>query len=125
MSQMSDEREIIVCLDFDGVINDYPGWQDEGYTVIFGEPIKGTAEAVAELMKKYRVIVNSARCRSQSGTQAIKKYLKKYNIVVDAVVRRKPRADIYLDDRGVRFEGRWKNSLKAIDTLAEKEMETR
>ncbi len=41
----------VVCLDFDGVINLYPGWENEGYAKILGEPVEGSKESIKDLRK--------------------------------------------------------------------------
>ena len=104
----------IICFDFDGVINDYKGWRDEGYNVILDEPVEGARKAIKKLRKKYIVLVNSTRCWRRGGRKAVAKWLEKHNIKVDAVTTGKPRADIYVDDRAINFDGSWAKLNKKI-----------
>ncbi|MEM6474147.1 MAG: hypothetical protein AAF802_31710 [Planctomycetota bacterium] len=105
-----------VCLDFDGVIHSYRSpWC--GAEIIPDPPIHGSREAIAELRQRYRVVVHSARCATEEGTQAVRAYLATHGIQVDDVCRFKPPASIYVDDRGLRFEGDWQETRRAIDAF--------
>jgi len=98
----------VVCLDFDGVINLYPGWENEGYAKILGEPVEGAKESIKDLRNRgSMVLVHSTRCGYSGGTVAITEYLNMYNIRVDGVCSNKPPADVYVDDKGVTFMGKW------------------
>ena len=103
-----------ICLDFDGVIHSYrSGWC--GAEVIPDAPIHGTQEAIARLRKRYRVVVHSARCATETGFEAVKAWLLKHRLEVDEVCRYKPPAAIYVDDRAVPFRGDWLQTIADID----------
>ncbi|GAB5405299.1 MAG: hypothetical protein Aurels2KO_35300 [Aureliella sp.] len=103
-----------ICLDFDGVINSYrSGWC--GIDNIPDPPIHGTDRAIARLRKDYRVVVNSARCATAEGRDAIRNWLRKHNIEVDEVCEHKPPALVYVDDRAVAFQGDWFKALQDIN----------
>lgn len=105
-----------ICLDFDGVIHSYrTPWC--GAEIIPDPPIHGCREAIAELRQRYRVVVHSARCASEAGTEAIRAYLATHGIEVDEVSRFKPPASIYVDDRGLKFDGDWTETRAAIDAF--------
>ena len=105
-----------VCLDFDGVIHSHQhGWQGEA--VIPDPPVHKVDRAIADLRKDYRVVVFSARCRSDEGVEAIRNWLKKHNIEVDEVCRHKPPAHVYVDDRAVRFSGDWQQTIADINNF--------
>lgn len=105
-----------ICLDFDGVIHSYQhGWQGEA--VIPDPPVHKVDLAIKELRKDYRVVVFSARCRTDEGVEAIRAWLKKHNIEVDEVCRHKPPALVYVDDRAVRFSGDWQQTIADIHTF--------
>jgi len=107
------EEKKTVCLDFDGVIHSYTsGWL--GVSCIPDPPVKGTREAIECLRTDYIVKVYSTRCRVSSGLRAIKEYLAEHFIVVDEVCRYKPPAIIYVDDRGIQFNGNWNETIRAI-----------
>ena len=102
-----------ICLDFDGVIHSHQhGWQGE--TIIPDPPVHKVDIAISELRKDYRVVVFSARCRTDEGVEAVRAWLKKHNIEVDEVCRNKPPAHIYVDDRAVRFQGDWQQTIADI-----------
>lgn len=108
----------IICVDFDDVINDYPGWANEGFSTIRGSPIKGAKEGIEELRRLgYRIFVHSARCGYAGGKYAIEQYLSTHDIVVDAVTEFKPPASVYLDDKGVTFTGDWSKAVQDVHTF--------
>lgn len=94
-----------ICFDFDGVIHSYiSGWQ--GAENIPDAPVKGIKEVIDKLRGTgNRVVVQSSRAQTEVGKQAITKYLNKHNIVVDDVTSQKPAAFVYIDDRGLSFNG--------------------
>lgn len=106
-----------ICLDFDGVLHWYRPercvrkYSDDD---IQDAPVPGAREAVEELRKTYRVVVYSSRCRSLAGRRAIQFWLHEYGIETDGVVDSKPQAVMYVDDRGIRFDGDWAETLREI-----------
>ncbi len=106
-------RRQTVCLDFDGVIHSYrSGWQ--GVANIPDPPIHGTADAIAYLRKTYRVVIHSARCSSVEGREAVAAWLAKHRIEVDEVCEHKPPAIVYIDDRAIRFQGNWSDTISEL-----------
>ena len=109
----------IICLDFDDTVNNYPGWEREGYAIVRGEPCDGAKEKIKSLRDNgYIVLVHSVRCGYTGGMVAVVEYLNKYNIRVDGVCSNKPPADIYLDDRSITFEGDWEKAVKDIQAFS-------
>lgn len=103
-----------ICLDFDGVIHSYrSGWC--GADSIPDPPIHGTDRAIQRLRQQYRVVVHSARCATAEGRQAIEQWLKKHAIDVDEVCEHKPPAFVYIDDRAIRFEGNWTDTMTQLN----------
>lgn len=93
-----------IVFDFDGVINSYgSGWK--GATLIPDPPVPGIREVIADLRKDCKVVVVSTRCFQPGGIDAIKEYLRLNNIEVDDVLGEKPPAYVYVDDRGLTFDG--------------------
>lgn len=103
-----------VVFDFDGVIHSYTsGWK--GYDKIPDPPVKGIKEAIDEIRSEgYEVVVCSTRCGNILGMLAVKKYLMDHNIIVDNVVKEKPPAIVYIDDRAICFNG---ESNKLLDKI--------
>lgn len=96
----------IVCLDFDGVIHSYTsGW--EGATVISDPPVTHMYEALAAIHDEYYTILCSSRCSIYGGKEAIQRWLDKYDLsqFIDEIVANKPAAMVYIDDRGITFDG--------------------
>lgn len=114
-----------IVFDFDGVIHSYrSGWQ--GYDVIPDPPVEGIKELIEEVRKDYKVVVVSTRCGADSGLKAVKNYLIRHGIVVDDVVKVKPPAVMYVDDRGVCFDGdvdKLLDTIKNFKSWLEKERE--
>lgn len=109
-----------VVLDFDGVIHSYmtPWKPGDTNDYIPDEPVKGIKEAIKDIRNAgYEVVVVSARCRKPGGIEAIKNYLNKYDIIVDRIIAEKPPAVVYVDDRGICFDGKPENLLHKIKTF--------
>lgn len=105
----------ILCVDLDDTITDYPGWEGEGYIVVNGKPAEGVREAIDTLRNEgWLVLVHSTRCNFKGGVVATAKWLEDNGIRVDGVCFNKPPADIYLDDKGMTFDGNWAGMLEKI-----------
>lgn len=106
-----------VVFDFDGVIHSYTsGWK--GVEVIPDPPVPGIKEAIDRIRENYYVVVVSSRCNSVEGIWAIMAYLNKHNIIVDDVVKEKPPAVVYVDDRAICFDGHPETLLDKINGFA-------
>jgi hypothetical protein len=115
MHGLGIERSIkTVCLDFDGVIHSYrSGWR--GAANIPDPPIHGVREAIGHLRKTYRVVIHSARSRTDEGRAAMTQWLEKHNIEVDEICAHKPPAFVYVDDRAIPFKGEWSQTIAEIN----------
>lgn len=114
------ERKTI-CIDFDGVIADYSqGYQGED---IFGTPMPGAAESLHNLKRNgWKIIIFTTR----PNTHGLRDYLRRNGIWFDEINENsdqpdgsnpgKPIADIYLDDRAVRFIN-WPTAVEDIDRI--------
>jgi len=99
----------VICLDFDGVIHKYSkGWQNGE---IYDEPVQGTKEAIEHIMKNYNVVVSTARPKSQ--LRDVQEYIWKHLGIHLLVTNEKPCAEIYIDDRGLKFNN-WEETLKLL-----------
>ncbi len=101
-----------VCLDFDGVIHSYTsGWQ--GNAIIPDAPVNGAIEALHCCLNHFTVAVFSARSSEAGGIEAMKNFIDKHDTqkhnyrLIDKIAfpNYKPAANIYVDDRGYRFDG--------------------
>jgi ribonucleotide monophosphatase NagD (HAD superfamily) len=109
-----------LAIDFDGVIHNF----DKGYYdgTCYGDPIPGSLEALQKLSKQYNIIIFTAKAKpdrplvnGKTGTQLVEEWLNKYGVLncVTKIVSEKPRAILYVDDNGYRFDN-WNNTLKFI-----------
>ena len=101
-----------LAVDFDGVINGYSHWKGKG---IFEEPVPGAREYLRRLADEgWVIIVYTTRVEET----AVKEYLIEHRIPFNYINfnpenieqecgSKKPLATVYLDDRGVRFNGDW------------------
>jgi len=109
-----------LAIDFDGVIhNANKGWGDG---TCYGDPLPGALEAVKQLSEKYTIVIFTAKAKAdrplvnnKTGVMLVTEWLEKYNIdqYVSSITSEKPRADLYIDDNGYRFEN-WKDTLNFI-----------
>ena len=115
------ENEIkSIAIDFDGVLHDaYQGWGDG---TCYGDPLPGAIEAIKQLSKQYQIIIFTAKAKSdrplvdgKTGVDLVKEWFIKYNILdcIIEVTSEKPRAELYIDDNGYRFQN-WDDTLKFV-----------
>ena len=111
-----------IAIDFDGVIHEFKGWGDG---TCYGEPLEGALEAIKLLSKKYNIVIFTAKSKpnrplveGKTGTELVWEWLKKHNVdqYVKEVTAEKPRACLYIDDKGFRFIN-WIDTLKFINSL--------
>ena len=110
-----------LALDFDGVIhNDIKGFHDG---TIYGDPIKGTKEALLKLSKSYNLVIYSCKSQPQrplinnkTGTELIWEWLEQWGMeqYISDVVINKPNALVYIDDKGLKFKS-WAQTIKEIN----------
>ena len=112
-----------LAIDFDGVIhNADKGWGDG---TCYGEPLPGAIDAIKRLSEDYNIVIFTAKAKSdrplvngKTGAKLVYEWLQKYQIeqYVSSVTSDKPRAELYIDDNGYRFEN-WNDTLKFVKTL--------
>ena len=112
-----------VAIDFDGVIHNFDkGWHDG---TCYGEPLTGSINAIKSLSKKYNIIIFTAKAKKnrplvngKTGVELVKEWLEKYGLIdfVSEITSEKPRAKIYIDDNGYRFES-WEKTLNDIEEI--------
>tara|TARA_Y200000002_G_C22560069_1_gene612085 strand:+ start:366 stop:755 length:390 start_codon:yes stop_codon:yes gene_type:complete len=124
-NKVSQDQAKNLGIDFDGVIHDdYLGFHDG---TIYGKPIEGSLAAIKFLTNHFNIIIFTAKAKKdrplingKTGVQLVGEWLKKHNILkyVSEITAEKPRAMLYVDDKGFRFDN-WTNTLKFIKSLSE------
>ena len=106
----------IVCVDFDGVLNDYEGWRGPNYMY---SPRPDAREFLLALQENYTVAIFSTR-----DPWRLREWLEYYHMSYDKIVTKKVPAVAYIDDRALRFDGNYNKilyELKNFKTHWEKE----
>lgn len=103
---MTNEKPTI-AIDFDGVLNNYTKYDKDD----LGTPRHNVKRFLQILHKDFHIIIFSVRRYSK-----IIVWLNKHGLIeyIDNVTSYKPRARLYLDDRGVNFNGDYDKALKDI-----------
>lgn len=102
---MSHSRTI--CLDFDGVLHGYSqGWQGG---IVYDVPVPGAVYACRKLAEQFDLIV----CTARDNLDDVRIWLAFWEFPEMPVVREKPPAILYIDDRGMRFT-EWPDALAWI-----------
>jgi hypothetical protein len=96
-----------VCIDFDGVINSYSsGYKPGDDTFLPDPPTEGAKEFLEKCLVCFQeVFIVSSRCQTLSGVLAMGNWMKKYDMPDIPITYVKYPAEVYIDDRGWRFEG--------------------
>ena len=72
---------------------------------------------------KWNIIIYTAKARpdrplvnGKNGVELVWEWLEKYDVAkyIDEVTHEKPRAEYYIDDKGIKFEGNWKEILEEV-----------
>ena len=110
-----------LAVDFDGVLHDdHLGFHDGS---CYGEPIQGSLASIQRLALTFRVVVFSAKARADrplynglTGSDLIWDWLRRHGFEssVSEVTSEKPRAELYIDDNGLRFEN-WAETVAFIE----------
>jgi len=110
-----------IAIDFDGVIHTF----DKGFYdgTCYGEPLPGSLEAIKTLSEKYNIIIFTAKAKpsrplvnGKTGTELVIEWLTKHDVMqyVVEVTSEKPRAQLYIDDKGFHFEN-WVDTMKYLE----------
>lgn len=106
-----EKREIprpTICVDLDGVLNLYDGWKGEDH---FADVRSGADDFLMSLQTKgYKVVVWTSRNPDRTWAWLHENNLAIY---VDTVAQKLP-AVAYIDDRAIRFEGKFEPVLETI-----------
>jgi hypothetical protein len=117
-----------VCIDLDGVLAEYHGWKQNSSNPI-GKPLPGAVEFLGLVGQDYSIVIHTTRPWAAStnehtyGIQCVRTWLKTYcshlpHFVFERIKSsgsEKPKALVYIDDRGFRFTGNnWHEAYEMI-----------
>jgi hypothetical protein len=105
-------RAPIVCVDLNGVLDSYTGWQGPEH---FDPPRDGARAFLQALVARgFSVVVFTTRYPDD-----VWRWLREYDLeaLVADVTDRKPPAHVFVDDRAVCFRGSFEDTLAAIETF--------
>ena len=100
----------------------YKGWGDG---TCYGDPLPGSIEAIKELSKKYKIVIFTAKAKpdrplvnGKTGVMLVREWFERHKILeyIDSITSEKPRAELYIDDNGYRFEN-WNDTLKFVESI--------
>lgn len=109
-----------LCLDFDGVVHQYVSpWVDA--VTIPDPPVPGAVEFLQHASRYFTVAIFSSRSHVVGGVEAMQTWLLSHmraehragvnpvEFVTQTIrwPRQKPPAHLYIDDRGMHFDGNW------------------
>lgn len=117
----------IICIDFDGVIHSYEhGWRNGA---IYGSVVPGFFEWVETVRHDFDLVVYSSRSKTPAGIKAMSAWLNEQRNqwiaeghsaepLILTFAHEKPPAWLTIDDRAIRFDGRWDAAKLAPAALA-------
>lgn len=91
-------NNLILAIDFDGVIHDF---KNPLTGRRMGAPINGAKEALEFFKKRGDTIIIHSVWGDKP--KAISDFMVYYGLPFDSITNIKPNADVYLDDKAVRF----------------------
>ena len=114
-----------LAIDFDGVIHSYAsGWR--GPLEIPDPPVDGAIEWLVQASERFDLAITTVRAAHPGAIEAMKAWLRRHGLPERVLERlrfplHKPPAEVYIDDRGWRFEG----TFPSFELLGELEPWTR
>lgn len=108
-----DHATRTICLDFDGVLNQFKGWTGQ-YEDYF--PLPRVDKFISTLHSDgWRIVISTAR----PDIGPVIAWLETYHLMkyISQVTNHKPIALVYVDDRAVYFGGDYHVTLKAIQNM--------
>ena len=120
LEKVNKQEKNVIAIDFDGVIHKNSLGFHDG--TVYDEPIPGAIDAIKKLSKNNTIVIFSCKAltdrpvvQGKTGIQLIEDWLEKHDIrsLVSDVTFKKPRASVYIDDKGYRFEN-WNATLQFL-----------
>lgn len=106
-----------VSVDFDGVIHSYTsGWNGPVPT---DPPVQGARDFINWLLDNgLSVVIFSTRAATPKGEEGIWRWLREWDFPSTRILNvtdKKPKAVLYIDDRGYRFNGDFKELQEFLE----------
>ena len=103
----------VVCVDLNGVLDQYTGWN--GLVETF-PPAEGADRFLTELRKRFNTVVVFTAIQPLSVAEGwlVETGLDKY---VDYITSFKIPAQLYIDDKGIQHRGDFDETLRLIDSF--------
>lgn len=118
------ENSNVVAIDFDGVIHKSSKGFYDG--TIYDDPVENSIDSIKYLYEKgFKIIVYTCKAKQdrplvndRTGAYLVWEWLNKHKIgrYVSEVTSEKPRALLYIDDKGYKFNN-WKETIEYISNL--------
>lgn len=100
-----------ICVDFDGVLNNYSGWKGEDD---LGEPLQNVEDFLKELSENFCIYIFTTRSKDK-----VLDWLVNYDLVqyVFEITNVKIPAVVYIDDRALYFDGNYETILNKVNNF--------
>jgi len=106
---------VIICFDFDGTLHD-PDNREAGYRM--GKPFVGAVELCTVLAAQgHQLLVHSCRATQDHHRGHVYDWLRYFKFPNMLVCVQKPKADVYVDNKALRFDGDWSHLAVALHQL--------
>ncbi len=85
--------------------------------------VKDSLEALQKLSEKWNIVIFTAKGRpdrplvnGMTGIELVEEWLEKHDVLqyIDYVTWEKPRAEYYIDDKGLHFNNNWDEILEEV-----------
>ena len=116
-----------IAIDFDGVVHGNSKGFHDG--TVYDPPIDGAVDAIKWFKSEgYDIVLFTAKVKpdrplvnGKTGEELIWSWLSDYGIetYIKEITCEKPRALVYIDDRGIRFES-WESTLETFKKIRKK-----